>query len=127
MDAPLPVLLSHPQPKEDPGPEFYEDNSEECLNYNIDKENEKINKAMFDDLGLNKEDEQSNIIEFFISTLLSSSAWQINIVERSSRTLPIVFALFRITKTSTSELLNSISSANSLSLIEFGNLPKGAA
>ena len=65
MDAPLPVLLSHPQPKEDPGPEFYEDNSEECLNYNIDKENEKINKAMFDDLGLNKEDEQSNIIDNF--------------------------------------------------------------
>ena len=65
MDAPLPVLLSHPQPKEDPGPEFYEDNSEECLNYNIDKENEKINKAMFDDLGLNKKDEQSNIIDNF--------------------------------------------------------------
>ena len=65
MDAPLPVLLSHPQPKEDPGPEFYENNSEECLNYNIDEENEKINKAMFDELGLNKEDEQSNIIDNF--------------------------------------------------------------
>ena len=65
MDAPLPVLLSHPQPKEDPGPEFYENNSEESLNYNIDEENEKINKAMFDELGLNKEDEQSNIIDNF--------------------------------------------------------------
>ena len=53
MDAPLPVLLSHPQPKEDPGPEFYENNSEECLNYNIDEENEKVYKAMFDELGLN--------------------------------------------------------------------------
>lgn len=64
MDAPLPVL-SHQQPKEDPGPEFYEDNNDESLNYNIDDENKKINDAMFNELGLNKEDEQSNIIDNF--------------------------------------------------------------
>ena len=66
MDAPLPVLLSQQQqPQEDPGPEFYENNSEESLNYNIDEENKKINEAKFNELGLNKEEEQSNIIDNF--------------------------------------------------------------
>ena len=65
MDAPLPVLLSHQQPKEDPGPEYYENNSEESLNYNIDEENKKINEAMFNELGINKEEDQSNIFDNF--------------------------------------------------------------
>ena len=39
--------------------------NEKTIDNIFSKFNEKINKAMFDDLGLNKEDEQSNIIDNF--------------------------------------------------------------
>ena len=51
--------------KEEEVPEYYENNSEDCENYDIDEENRKISNAMFEELGLNQEEESLNLIDNF--------------------------------------------------------------
>ena len=51
--------------KEEEVSEYYENNSEDCENYDIDEENRKISNAMFEELGLNQEEESLNLIDNF--------------------------------------------------------------
>lgn len=60
------IIIKMEIKKEEEVPEYYENNSEECENYDIDEENRKIYNEMFEELKLNKEEEEPlNLIDNF--------------------------------------------------------------